>query len=135
MKLCEHLDAYCRAFNERSLDGALALFSQHALFEMPLLGQRLFGTGEIAGGLRRIIEVTESAEINFVHTQENDRVIIAEGSMTAKLHTNDEVVQLPLAITLAVENRLISRLSMYLDARSYRLWADGPIFATSSSSN
>jgi hypothetical protein len=135
MKLCEHLETYCRAFNERSLDGALALFSQHALFEMPLLGQRLFGTSEIAGGLRRIIEVTESAEINFVHSQENDRVIIAEGSMTAKLQTNDEVVQLPLAITLAVENRLISRLSMYLDARPYRLWTDGPIFATSSSSN
>jgi SnoaL-like domain len=135
MKLCEHLNAYCRAFTERNLDGALALFSQHALFEMPLLGQRLFGTGEIAVGLRRIFDVTESAEINFIHAQEDDRVIIAEGSMTAKLHRDDEVVRLPLAITLAVENRLISRLSMYLDARPYRLWTDGPVFASSPSPN
>ena len=135
MNLREHLDAYRRAFNERSLDGALALFSQHALFEMPLLGQRLFGTGEIAVGLRRIFDVTESAEINFNHAQEDDRVIIAEGSMTAKLRRDDEVVRLPLAITLAVENRLISRMSMYLDARPYRLWTDGPVFATSPSSN
>ena len=135
MKLREYLDAYCRAFNERSLDGALALFSQHAIFELPLLGQRLLGTGEIAVGLRRIFDVTESAEINFIHAQEDDRVIIAEGSMTAKLHRDEEVVRLPLAITLAMENRLISRLSMYLDARPYRLWTDGPIYATSPSFN
>jgi hypothetical protein len=135
MKLREHLDAYCLAFNERSLDGALALFSQHALFEMPLLGQRLYGKGEIAAGLQRIVDVTAGAEIRVIDAQENDRVIIAEGSMTAKLHRDDEAVRIPLAITLAVENCLISRLSIYLDARPYRLWADGPIFATSPSSN
>jgi hypothetical protein len=135
MELREHLDAYCRAFNERSLDGALALFSHQALFEMPLLGQRLFGTGEIAVGLRSIFDVTESAEIRFIHAHENERVIIAEGSMTAKLHRDDEAVRIPLAITLAVENGLISRLSIYLDAWRYRLWADGPIFATTTSSN
>jgi SnoaL-like domain len=135
MKLREHLDAYCRAFNERSLDGVLALISAHALFEMPLLGQRLFGTGEIAAGLRSIFDVTESAEISLSHAQENDRVIIAEGSMTAKLHRDEEAVQMPLAITLAVEDRLISRLSIYLDARPYRLWADSPISAASTSSN
>jgi hypothetical protein len=135
MKLRDHLDAYCRAFNERTLDGAIALFSEHALFEMPLLGQRLFGTAEIAAGLRRIFDVTESAEIRLIHCQENDRVIIAEGTMSAKLQRDKEAVRMPLAITLAEEDGLISRLSTYLDARPYRLWADGPIFATSSSSN
>ena len=135
MKLREHLDACCRAFNERRLDGILALFSEHALFEMPLLGQRLFGKAEITAGLRRIFDVTESAEISLVHAHENDRVVISEGSMIAKLKEGNEAIRMPLAITLAVENRLISRLSIYLDARPYRLWADGPIFATSASSN
>ena len=135
MKLREHLDAYCRAFNERTLDGAVALFSEHAVFEMPLLGQRLFGTTEIAAGLRRIFEVTESAEIALTHVQENDRVIIAEGAMTAKLQRDKDSIRMPLAITLGAENGLISRLSTYLDARPYRLWTDGPIFAASPSSN
>ncbi len=135
MKLREHLDAYCRAFNHRTLDGAVALFSEHAVFEMPLLGQRLFGTAEIAAGLRRIFEITESAEITLTHSEENDCLIIAEGSMTAKLQRNKESVRMPLAITLGAENGLISRLSTYLDARPYRLWTDGPIFAASPSSN
>src|SRR3546814_3259300 len=50
-----------------------------------------------------------------IDAQENDRVIIGEGSMTAKLHRDGEAVRMPLAITLAVENCLISRLSIYLD--------------------
>jgi len=135
MKVRDHLNAYCRTFNERMLEGAVALFSEHALFEMPLLGQRLFGTAEISAGLRRIFEVTERAEIRLTHFQENDRVVIAEGSMTAKLQRDDGVVQFPLAITLSAEDTGISRLSIYLDARPYRLWVDGPIFATSTSSN
>ena len=135
MKLRDHLNAYCRTFNERMLEGAVALFSEHALFEMPLLGQRLFGPAEISAGLRRIFEVTQRAEIRVTHLQENDHVIIAEGSMTAKLHRDNGTVQIPLAITLTAEDSGISRLSIYLDARPYRLWVDGPIFATSASFN
>ena len=135
MKLRDHLNAYCRTFNERMLEGAVALFSERALFELPLLGQRLFGTAEIAAGLRRIFEVTQRAEIRLIHFQENDHVVIAEGSMTAKLHRDNGLIQIPLAITLAAEDSGISRLSIYLDARPYRLWVDGPIFATSVSSN
>jgi hypothetical protein len=36
---------------------------------------------------------------------------------------------MPLALVMATEDGLISRLSTYLDARPYRLWSDGPIFA------
>lgn len=135
MTLRVHLDAYCTAFNDRALDRALSLFSDHALFEMPLLGQRLLGTAEIAAGFQRMFEVTESAEIVLLGAQEAGDLIIAEGAMTAKLRRDNAPVRMPLAITLAVKDRHITRLSTYLDARPYRLWADGPIFANSTSHN
>jgi len=135
MTLQIHLDSYCKAFNGRSLDAALSLFSDHALFEMPLLGQRLFGKGEITAGLRRIFEVTESATIALSGRKESLRVIIAEGQLDAKLHRDSSSVRIPLAISLEAQDGRISRLSTYLDARPYRLWSDRVIFATSQPSS
>ena len=130
MTLKTHLDAYCKAFNDRSPDAALALFADHALFELPLLGQRLFGRREIAVGLRRIFELTEQVRLDFSALTESDRLLIAEGKLQAKLHRDPAPVTLSAAITLEAKDGKIARLSTYLDARPYRLWTDGPIFAT-----
>ena len=130
MSLKNHLDAYCRAFNERSLDGAIAQFADHAVFELPLLGQRLFGRAEIAAGLRRIFEVTERAQLIFAEVTASGPVLIAEGELQAKLHRDAAPIAMPTAVVLEAKDGKIVRLSTYLDARPYRLWSDGPIFAT-----
>jgi len=130
MSLKNHLDAYCRAFNERSLDGTLAQFADHAVFELPLLGQRLFGRAEIAAGLRRVFEVTERARLTFSDVTASGPVLIAEGELQAKLHRDAAPVAMPAAVVLEVKDGKIARLSTYLDARPYRLWSDGPVFAT-----
>jgi ketosteroid isomerase-like protein len=129
MTLKTNLDAYCRAFNARSLDATLSLFADHALFELPLLGQRLFGRDEIAQGLKRIFALTETAGFEFPEVAESDRVLIAEGQLQAKLHRDPAPVAMTAAITLEARDGKIARLSTYLDARPYRLWTDGPIFA------
>ncbi len=129
MTLKIQLDAYCQAFNARSLDKTLSLFADHALYEMPLLGQRLFGRGEIAQGLQRIFDLTENAKFEFSDAAESDRVLIAEGKLKAKLHRDNAPVAMTAAITLEARDGKIARLSTYLDARPYRLWTDGPIFA------
>jgi ketosteroid isomerase-like protein len=129
MTLKTQLDDYCRAFNSRSLEGALALFTDHAVFELPLLGQRLFGKPEIAAGLARIFAVTESAELSVSAAAESDRVLIAEGRLGAKLYRDPKPVEMTAAVTLEARDGKIARLSTYLDARPYRLWSDGPIFA------
>jgi hypothetical protein len=36
---------------------------------------------------------------------------------------------MPAALVMQARGDAIARLSIYLDARPYRLWADGPIFA------
>jgi ketosteroid isomerase-like protein len=129
MSLKTNLDAYCRAFNARSLDDALAQFGDHALFELPLLGQRLFGRAELTAGLRRIFDLTEYARFEFSDVAESERVLIAEGKLQAKLRRDAAPVSMTAAVTLEARDGKIARLSTYLDARPYRLWSDGPIFA------
>ena len=51
--------------------------------------------------------------------------------MTASLNRNDETVDTTFGIVAEVTDGKFSRLSVYLDARPYRLWADGPILALS----
>jgi steroid delta-isomerase-like uncharacterized protein len=129
MTLKTQLDAYCQAFNARSLDTTLSLFADHALYELPLLGQRLFGRDEIAQGLKRIFDLTEDARFEVSDVAESDRILIAEGKLQAKLHRDKGRVAMTAAITLEARDGKIARLSTYLDARPYRLWTDGPIFA------
>lgn len=128
------LEEYCEAFNDRALSTAVDLFSAHALFEIPLLGQRLVGVPEIQAGLRRIFDVTETAAIELACTRESPRAVIGEGRLRAKLHRDRSEIAMPFALVLEAKDGGITRLSQYLDARPYRLWSDGPIFAQSASS-
>jgi hypothetical protein len=129
MKLKTRLDTYCEAFNRRQSSVALALFCDQALFEFPLLGQRLVGRGEIGAGLSRIFALTESAALSVIAHRESPRLVIAEGRLDAKLHRDASPLAIPLAMTLEAREDGISRLSTYLDARPYRLWADGILCA------
>ncbi|MGA2190185.1 MAG: nuclear transport factor 2 family protein [Steroidobacteraceae bacterium] len=129
------LNEYQDAFNRRDLSAALMLFAEHAVFEMPLLGQRLFGKREIAIGLQRIFEVTESAQIHFARVKESRNLVIAEGRLQAKLHRDAHAVEIPLAVVLEAQKHDIRRLSTYLDARPYRLWTDGTLFASTQASH
>ena len=126
----EHLEAYCEAFNRRELEKALALFAVQALFEMPLLGQRLIGRREIAAGLARVFELTHSAAIQISALEEAAQLVMAEGRLTARLHRDPAPVSIPLAVALEGDAERIARLSLYLDAHPYRLWTDGPILAS-----
>ena len=134
----EQLTSYCEAFNQRDLEKALALFAVRALFELPLLGQRLIGRREIAAGLARVFELTQSAAIQISALEESaplvmGPLVMGEGRLTARLHRDPAEVSIPLAVALEGDEGGIARLSVYLDARSHRLWTDGPIFRGSQS--
>jgi hypothetical protein len=129
MTLQSHLNSFCEAFNRRALDATVSLFSERAVFETPLLGQRLFGTREIKVGLRRIFDVSESAKMHLLSTKESHHVVIGEGELIAKLHRDSSPVRMPMAVSLEAVDGKISRLSTYFDMRPYRLWTDGVIYA------
>lgn len=121
--------AYCRAFEAKDAEATLALFDKKGLYELPLLGQRLMGEGEIRAGLARIFSIAESCSIEASRVKSLALTTIAEGRLRAKLHRAAEPIELPCAIVLATSAGRIARLSTYLDARAHRLWSDGPIFA------
>jgi hypothetical protein len=126
----DRLETYCEAFNRRELEKALGLFAVRALFEMPLLGQRLIGRREIAAGLARVFELTRSAAIQISAVEVAAPIVMGEGRLTAQLHRDPAPVNIPLVVALESGEGGIARLSLYLDAHPYRLWADGPIFAS-----
>jgi ketosteroid isomerase-like protein len=135
MTIKTQLNAYQEAFNRRDPGAVLKLFAEHAVFEMPLLGQRLFGKREIAVGLQRIFEITESVQMQLSDAKESKNLVIAAGRLQAKLHRDAHAVEIPLAVVLEAQRDDIERLSTYLDARPYRLWADGTLFAAARTSN
>ena len=124
------LGAYCRAFESKDADAIISLFDANALYELPLLGQRLVGRAEIKAGLQRAFSVAETCCIELTSVRSSPMVTMAEGRLSAKLHRDREAVDMPLAIVLQTRDGRVARLSTYLDARPYRLWTDGPIFAT-----
>jgi SnoaL-like domain len=126
----ERLENYCEAFNRRELEKVLGMFAVQALFEMPLLGQRLVGRREIAAGLARVFELTHSAVIQISAAEEAAQLVMGEGRLTARLHRDPAPVSIPLAVALQSDEEGVARLSVYLDAHPYRLWTDGPIFAS-----
>jgi ketosteroid isomerase-like protein len=129
MTVAPSLQAYLDAFAAQDAEAASALFAEGAVYEFPLLGQRLVGRREIEAGLARIFALAERCSFEIGAVQSSPAATIAEGRLKAKLHRDRDPVEMPAAIVLQSRDGAIARLSTYLDARPYRLWSDGPIFA------
>ncbi len=125
------LKTYCTAFAARDSRSIVDLFASGGLYEIPFVKNRLVGHAEIAGGLDAMFAVVDDCNIELGNIRATDRVAIGEGRLTASLNRNRETVDTPFGIVAEVEDDKLKRLSVYLDARPYRLWSDGPILALS----
>ena len=125
------LKTYCTAFAARDSRTIVDLFASGGLYEIPFLKNRLVGHAEIAGGLDAMFAVVETCAIDIDKIRATERVAIGEGRLTASLNRNGETVDTPFGVVAEVADGKLARLSVYLDARPYRLWADGPILALS----
>jgi ketosteroid isomerase-like protein len=123
------LHAYLDAFAAKKAEAVARLFPVGAIYELPLLGQRLVGPLEIRAGLERAFALAERCAFAIDAAQSSGDTTIAEGRLQAKLRRDRDAVEMPAAIVLQVQDGTIRRLSTYLDARPYRLWSDGPVFA------
>ncbi len=121
--------AYADAFTRRDVAAAVALFARSALFEMPLLGQRLVGRAEIRAGLDRILLATHSCEMRITQLKGLDAVAIGEGLLHADLRTDGAPLSAPMSVVVETTPEGIVRLSTYLDAFPHRLWSDGLVAA------
>jgi ketosteroid isomerase-like protein len=130
MQAAEAMRAYADAFGRRDVAAAVALFARNALFEMPLLGQRLVGRAEIRAGLDRILLATHSCEMRITQLQALDAVAIGEGLLRADLRADRAPMSAPMSVVVETTAQGIIRLSTYLDAFPHRLWSDGLVAAS-----
>jgi ketosteroid isomerase-like protein len=119
--------AYWHAFTQRDLTATVELFTADALYEMPLLGQRLAGRGEIQTGHEQAFRVLEWCAVEILSVQHTGSVAIAEARLTAKHHRDSQPALFPMAVVLESAESLIARLSIYLNTNTSRMWVDGPI--------
>jgi hypothetical protein len=129
------LQAFCLAFESKDVEKLAALFDPRGVCELPLLGQRLVGQGEIREGFKRAFSVIDTCSIAYETCKPGPNATIAEGRLEAKLYRDRYSMVAPLALVLVKEAVRIARLSFYLDARPFRLWCDGPVFGSSPSAS
>jgi ketosteroid isomerase-like protein len=122
------LQDFCQAFTSKDVGQIVMLFDPKGLCELPLMGQRLVGHGEIREAFKRAFSLIDSCAITSQTLKSAANLTIAEGRLQAKLHRDRHPMNAPLAMVMGTESGVITRLSIYLDARPYRLWCDGPIF-------
>lgn len=119
------------AWESRDAAALLDALAPGALYEMPLLRSRMVGRAEIAAGLALGFEATERCAVEVTHVRAAEDTAIAEGVMRPALKREGTTPEIPCAIVAEIANGAIARISVYLDARPFRLWADGPVMAMS----
>lgn len=115
------------AFNKRDAGAIAALADDRALLEIPMLKpNRLHGKDEISRGIEAAFKELKSVELTVTKPAETDTVAIAEGRlMVTRNSAPDEVHQ--VGIVAEVHGDHLVRFSLYLNARSRRLWSDETI--------
>ncbi len=122
--------AYWAAFEAGDAEAITALFGRNGLYETPFLTPpRLVGAAEIGAGLERSFAVTEGRRVTLDQVKAAGPAAIAEGRFEATVPRDGETITVPFAMVAEVADGGLSRLSLYCDARPYRLWTDGPIMA------
>lgn len=117
------------AYQSRDASTLLDALAPGCLYEMPLLRSRMVGRAEIAEGLRLALAATTHCSLEVTRSREAGGVALVEGVMTAALARERTTATLPFAMVAEAGEGGISRISLYLDARPYRLWSDGPVMA------
>ena len=126
--------AYCAAFEAGDTEAIVALFAPNGLYEMPFLTPtRLVGAAEIRAAMARIFAVTEARRVTLDQVKAAGPAAIAEGRFEATVPRDDVTMTVPFAMVAEAADAMadsgLKRLSVYCDARSYRLWTDGPVMA------
>lgn len=117
------------AWESRDAAALLDALAPGALYEMPLLRSRMVGRAEIAAGLEIGFGATERCAVEVTAVREAGDTAIAEAVLRPALTREGTTPEIPCAIVAEVAGDAIARISVYLDARPFRLWADGPVMA------
>ena len=122
--------AYCAAFEAGNAEAIVALFGPNGLYEMPfLMPTRLVGNAEIRAAMARIFALTEARRVTLDQVKAAGPAAIAEGRFEATVPRDEVTMTVPFAMVAEAADGGLTRLSIYCDARPWRLWTDGPVMA------
>lgn len=123
----EALLAYVDAFSARNADLVSDLVGEESLVELPLLKpNRLFGKHEIRAGHAAAFQAIAAAKFELSDPAEKGPFAIAEGKLTAR-RANGVIDEHPLGLVVEARDGWLRRITLYIDARRYRLWSDKTI--------
>jgi ketosteroid isomerase-like protein len=109
----EALQTYCSQFAARRSDQLTALFSPHAVVEIPLLPHHVRGA-EVAPALEGIVSTIKTCDVDLRHVAACGQTAIGEGHLRAQ--TEDGPLSFDFALVVEVDDSgQIMRLSEYFD--------------------
>ncbi len=115
----EALKAVCEAWNALDIDALVALFTDDALFEDPLIPETGSVTGPEAirkasgGGMAALSECEVTLSIGVEHGE----IGMAEGKFTSNLIDTNAPFDFPFVMVVEMRDGKIARLSEYFDTR------------------
>ena len=107
------LRAYCEHFAARRADELIALFSAHALVEIPLLEHHVRGT-EVAPTLERIVAGLNACEVRLHHVAGAGDTAVGEGHLSAQTENGPLVFDFGIVVQVDDSGQIV-RLSEYFD--------------------
>ena len=105
----------------------VAMCHPRALFEIPMLKpSRLYGRDEIGRGMTAAFADVRNMRFCIERSGVTGNVAIGSGTLSvARRSAADE--QHEIGIVAEIEDAMLARLSLYLNARHRRLWSDPAI--------
>lgn len=123
----EALLSYVGAFESKDAGFIERTTASGALIEIPMLKpNRLVGQAEIRAGHEQSFATIKTAAFEISPPAANDRISIAVGTLSIE-RVNGQRDTHPLSIVAETDSGNLRRLSLYFDARYYRLWSDKAI--------
>ena len=118
---------YVAALQNKDIKSVAPLIGHHTLVEIPFMRpNRLVGQHEISKAHADIFETLDSIDFVLGTPLEKDCFAIAEGELWVQRKSGEEYTH-QIGIVAQTGGEILTRISLYADARDIRMWSDRTI--------
>ena len=118
---------YVAALQNKDIKSVKPLIGHHTLVEIPFMRpNRLIGQLEISRAHAEMFEALDNIDFVLGTPLEKDRFAIAEGELRVQRKSGEEYT-LQIGIVAQTDGEILTRISLYADARDIRMWSDRTI--------
>ena len=118
---------YVAALQNKDIVSVTPLIGHHTLVEIPFMRpNRLIGQLEISRAHAEMFEALDNIDFVLGTPLEKDRFAIAEGELRVQRKSGEEYTH-QIGIVAQTDGEILTRISLYADARDIRMWSDRTI--------